>query len=249
MIYQTRLLMGMPITIRIADAESTVAHLDRIFAHFEYVDDTFSTYKPTSEIARLNRGELTVAEASADVQAIFALAEKTRQQTDGFFDIRRPDGAYDPSGIVKGWAVRQAADLLGAAGLHNFIIDAGGDLQVSGTNAGALWRVGVRNPFDRSQYVKVLALRDRGVATSGTAIRGQHIYNPHQPDAPLDEIASLTVVGPDVYEADRLATAGFAMGRAGIRFIEALPEFEAYQIDVKAQATATSGLERYVVRA
>jgi thiamine biosynthesis lipoprotein len=248
MIYQTRLLMGMPISVRIADAEATVAHLDRVFAYFEYVDDTFSTYKPNSEIERLNRGELTVAGASADLQAIFALGEQTRQQTDGFFDIRRPDGGCDPSGIVKGWAVRQAADLLGAAGLRNFLVDAGGDLQVSGTNGGALWRIGIRNPFNRSQYVKVLALSDRGVATSGTAIRGQHIYNPHQPDAPLDEIASLTVIGPDVYEADRFATAAFAMGRAGIRFIEALPDFEAYQIDVRAQATATSGLERYVVR-
>jgi thiamine biosynthesis lipoprotein len=249
MISQTRLLMGMPITIRIADARATVAHLDQIFAYFEYVDDMFSTYKPTSEIARLNCGELTVEDASADVQAIFALAEQTRQQTDGFFDIRRPDGSCDPSGIVKGWAVKQAGDLLAAARLRSFIVEAGGDMQVSGTNNEALWRIGIRNPFNRSQYVKVLALSDRGVATSGTAIRGKHIYDPHRPDAPLDEVASLTVIGPDVYEADRFATAAFAMGRAGIHFIEALPGFEGYQIDVNAQATATSGLERYVVRA
>lgn len=248
MLHQTRLLMGMPIAVRIADASATSAHLDRVFAYFESVDETFSTYKDTSEIARLNRGALTEDAASADVRTILALAEQTRRETDGYFDIRRPGGGYDPSGIVKGWAVRQAADLLRAAGLRHFLVDAGGDLQVCGANDGTPWRIGIRNPFNRAQHVKVLALRDRGVATSGTAIRGQHIYDPHQPDAPLDEIASLTVIGPDVYEADRFATAAFAMGRAGIRFIEALPGFEGYQIDAAAQATATSGLERYVVR-
>ena len=70
-----------------------------------------------------------------------------------------------------------------------------------------------------SEHVKVLALTDQGIATSGTAIRGQHIYNPHQPDASIQDIVSLTVIGPNIYEADRFATAAFAMGKEGIRFI------------------------------
>jgi thiamine biosynthesis lipoprotein len=247
MLHQTRLLMGMPIAVHLADPVATLAHLDRVFAYFQYVDDTFSTYKSTSEIARLNRGELEEGAASADMRAVLALARQTCQQTDGYFDIRLPAGGIDPSGIVKGWAVRQAVDLLRAAGLRDFLVDAGGDLQACGANAGVPWRIGIRNPFNRAQHVKVLGLSDRGVATSGTAIRGQHIYDPHRPGVPLDEIVSLTVIGPDVCEADRFATAAFAMGPAGIRFIEALPGFEGYLIDIRGQGTATSGLERCVV--
>jgi thiamine biosynthesis lipoprotein len=109
--------------------------------------------------------------------------------------------------------------------------------------------VGIRNPFNRDQIVKVLSLTDRGVATSGTAIRGQHIYNPHQPNTPLREIVSITLIGPNVLEADRFATAAFAMGQEGIQFVEALSGFEGYMIDADAKATYTSGFERYVARA
>jgi thiamine biosynthesis lipoprotein len=65
---------------------------------------------------------------------------------------------------------------------------------------------------------------------------------------PLQDIVSLTVIGPNVYEADRFATAAFAMGKRGIYFIEQLPGFEGYMIDAAARATFTSGFERYVLQ-
>ncbi|GAC1639561.1 MAG: FAD:protein FMN transferase [Ktedonobacteraceae bacterium] len=242
----TRLLMGMPITIEVEDTMVTLDDLDNVFAYFVSVDDTFSTYKATSEMSRINSGELPVTHASADMKAILALSEQTKKDTHGYFDIQR-DGIYDPSGIVKGWAIQNAASILHAEGFHNFYIDAGGDIQVSGIQNGNLWRIGIRNPFQRNEYVKVLALTNRGVATSGTAIRGQHIYDPHQRNTPLVDIVSITVIGPNIYEADRFATAAFAMGRPGIQFIERLVGFEGYMIDVFARATFTSGFERFVL--
>jgi len=244
---QTRLLMGMPIAVEVVDPGVGRADLDAVFAYFAAVDDRFSTYKASSEISRLNRGELDEGRLSADMKTILALSEQTRRETRGYFDIRR-DGVRDPSGIVKGWAIRNAARILRDAGFRDFYVDAGGDAQVCGTKDGGPWRVGIRNPFNREEHVKVLAITDRGVATSGTAIRGQHIYDPHRPGAPLLEVASITVIGPDVYEADRFATAAFAMGRDGIRFIEGLAGFEGYMIDARATATYTGGFERYVLR-
>ena len=154
----------------------------------------------------------------------------------------------DPSGIVKGWAILQAAHMLKEAGFSNFYIDAGGDIQVAGNKDGEPWRIGIRDPFERKEIVKVLSVTDKGIATSGTAIRGQHIYDPHHPDTPLQDIVSLTIIGPNVYEADRFATAAFAMGKRGIYFIEQLAGFEGYMIDASARATFTSGFERYVLR-
>lgn len=244
---QTRLLMGMPISIHIADPVVAPEVLDELFAYFDWVDATFSTYKEASEISRLNRGELSIDQCSEVVRAVLTLGEETKQETRGYFDIYR-NGICDPSGIVKGWAIQQAALQLHAAGARNFYIDAGGDIQVAGTKQGAPWRVGIRNPFNRQQNVKILALSDCGVATSGTAIRGQHIYDPHRPDTPLLEVVSMTVIGPNVYDADRFATAAFAMGVKGIQFIERLPGFEGYMIDAQARATYTSGFERYVLR-
>ena len=244
---ETRLLMGMPITVEVTDLAANQKTLDEVFAYFVSVDDTFSTYKESSEISRLNRGELTEDQCSGDVRTILALAEQTRYETHGYFDIRH-DGALDPSGIVKGWAAQHAADLLAERGFRDYYVDAGGDVQVSGSRQGSPWRIGIRNPFDRREIVKVLALTHCGLATSGTAVRGQHIYNPHRPGEPIRDIVSLTVVGPNVYEADRFATAAFAMAEAGIQFIQKLPGFEGYLIDAQRRATYTTGFERYVLR-
>jgi len=240
--------MGMPVTVEIVDTHADEADLDDIFAYFQYIDDTFSTYKPDSEISRLNEGSLLLADAGADMQTIFRLAEQTRQQTRGYFNIAR-DGRYDPSGIVKGWAIATAAEQLHDAGFANYYVDAGGDIQASGHNSvGNDWRVGIRNPFNLNEVVKVLAIRDYGVATSGTYVRGQHIYNPHG-DAPIVEVLSLTVIARSVYDADRFATAAFAMGSAGLNFIQGLDGFEGYMIDSRGRATFTSGFGKFVLNA
>ena len=177
---------------------------------------TSDRLKPSSEISRINNRKITIAQASQDMRTIFALAEQTRQETNGYFDIAR-DGLYDPSGVVKGWAIYQAAQIMRLAGCRNFYIDAGGDIQAVGKNSQSQpWRVGIRNPFNMHQIVKVLAVCNCGVATSGTSIRGQHIYN------------------------------AFAMGEKGIRFIERLEGFEGYLIDRRGQATFTNGFTRYI---
>jgi FAD:protein FMN transferase len=241
--------MGMPVTVEVVDSAATQALLDMVFGYFEYVDRKFSTYIDTSEIALINRGELALDDASEDMKAIFALAQRTRLETDGYFDIQHA-GKYDPSGVVKGWAVYNAAKLLRGRGAQDFYIDAGGDIQVGGVNReGANWRVGIRNPFKPEQIIKVLSLTDCGVATSGTYIRGNHIYNPRDENDRLDEIVSITVIGPDICEADRIATGAFAMGRHGIFFIESLYGFEGYMIDRDGRATFTTGFERYVLNA
>ncbi|GER86103.1 FAD:protein FMN transferase [Dictyobacter vulcani] len=241
----TRLIMGMPITLEILDPSASQGDLDHVFAYFEYVDETFSTYKTSSEISQFNRGELTEEQYSPDLHTILVLSEQTKKDTNGYFDIEH-EGVCDPSGIVKGWAIHNAAHKLRERGWQNFYIDAGGDVEVAGTKDGHPWKIGIRNPFNRNQNVKILTLSDQGIATSGTAIRGQHIYNPYQPASPLEDIVSLTVIGPNVYEADRFATAAFAMGKEGIVFIEKLAGFEGYMIDIHARATFTSGFERYV---
>src|SRR6185312_6996439 len=104
---QTRLLMGMPITIEIVDTTVTQDNLDNVFAYFVSVDETFSTYKATSEISKINRGELLAAQYSENMKSIVALSEQPKKATDGYFDIQH-DGLYDPSGIVKGWAIQNA---------------------------------------------------------------------------------------------------------------------------------------------
>ena len=96
---QTRLMMDMPITIEIADPGAPADAAESAFAFLAWVDATFSPYRPDSEISRINNGRLTLAQASEPVREIFQLADETREDSGGYFDIRR-DGRCDPSGIV-----------------------------------------------------------------------------------------------------------------------------------------------------
>jgi thiamine biosynthesis lipoprotein len=235
--------MDMPITIKVARHEErkTKKDLERVFNYFHYVDDQYSPFKETSQVAKLNRGE----EVSKEMKLILSLSQDLRDQTGGYFDIKKPDGKIDPSGIVKGWAIKNAADILRKAGYERFYIDAGGDAEIVGKN----WKWGIRNPFDVSQIVKVLNLSDCGIATSGTYERGQHIYNPITKKIEITDIFSLTVIGPNVYEADKFSTPAFAMGKEGIMFIEKMPGLEGYMIDKDGIATMTTGFGRYVIPA
>lgn len=240
-------MMGMPITVEIADAGADPAAIDAVFAYFRSVDERFSTYKTTSEISRMNDGLVREDQRSPEMREVLARCEETARLTDGYFDIKGRDGRLDPSGLVKGWSIKNAADLLAGMGYGNFYVDAGGDVEVRGTDAaGEPWTVGIRDPFGSTGMVKVLRLRDSGVATSGTYLRGQHIYDPRRKGEPITDIVSLTVVGPDVYEADRFATAAFAMGRAGIAFIARVRGLEGYLIDARGGATMTPGFVRHV---
>jgi len=246
---ETRQIMGMPITVEIVGAGEPRT-LEETFAYFEMVDARFSPFKAESEVSALNRGDVAGGSESSEMREVLALAEDTRAETLGFFEIRRPDGTFDPSGLVKGWAIRNAARLIARAGYADYFVEAGGDIQCAGRNAAALpWRIGIRHPFDIRQSIKTLQPGDAGVATSGTSIRGQHIYDPHDPGRTLDEVVSITVVAADIYDADRFATAAFAMGRAGIGFIDSIPGLEGYAVDRTGMATMTRGFKRYVAHA
>lgn len=238
--------MGMPITVEVTDSNVSEQDFADVFAYFTAIDERFSTYKASSEITKINKKEISELEMSTEMETIFKLCEETKVLTHGYFDIRNRHGEYDPSGLVKGWAIYHAAEILRQKGFENMYVEAGGDIQTYGTNNdNQPWSIGLRNPFNQTQIVKVLYANNLGVATSGTYVRGQHIYNPFLKHETISDIVSLTVIGPNIYEADRFATAAFAMGREGITFIENLPGFEGYMIDKQGTATMTNYFENY----
>ena len=110
--------MGMPVTVDVRDAGAGAEAAGRAFAWLRWVDATFSTYDPTSEISRLGRGELALREAHPLVRSVLARCERLRRRTGGYFDVRAA-GALDPSGLVKGWAVQRAGRMLEAAGARH----------------------------------------------------------------------------------------------------------------------------------
>lgn len=242
---QTRIIWDMPITVDIRSGARQERLIHGVFDYFHHVDEIFSTFKSWSEISRFNRGEIPPENLSTELTEVIRLCEETYQQSYGYFS-HIYDGKVQPLGLVKGWAIHKAALFLRQEGVKDFYIDAGGDVEIGGlAEQGVPWSVGIRDPFHREAIVKKLFITDGGVATSGTYIRGSHIYNP-KTNRPADaDIVSLTVIGPNVYEADRFATAAFAMGKTGIDFIASVPGLEGYQINSRGIATYTRGFDRY----
>ncbi|MDH6466033.1 thiamine biosynthesis lipoprotein [Micromonospora sp. A200] len=218
--------MGTAISLDLADdlPAATLHDLaEETFGWLREVDARFSTYRDDSEVCRLDRGELRLADASADLRAVLERCADLWAATDGYFDAYAT-GRLDPSGYVKGWSAQVASDRLVAAGAANHCLNAGGDVVVRGLSpTREPWRIGVAHPWNPMATCLVLAGSDLAVATSGVQHRGQHVRDPRRGE-PARGLRSVTVVGADLGVADAYATAAVAMGEAGIGWLDRLSD-------------------------
>lgn len=253
-------IMGMPIIVDVHDPGVPAAALDRVFDWFRRVDAVFSTYRADSDVSRLNRGELELERCSPLVRRVVARCRQLRELTDGYFDheaaaswderIEAAPGItpVDPSGLVKGWAVDGAAEILEQGGARNYCVEAAGDMRLAGhPDGGGPWRVGIQHPHDQMAIAAVLQTDVRAaIATSATYARGQHIVDPHAAEAPRG-LVSVTVIGEgELATADAYATAIFAMGPRGPQWAaEHIWPYSALMIDTSQNVFTTSGLRRW----
>jgi len=233
-------VMGMPVTAHVVGEAVEPRAIDGVFAELELLDRIFSPFSDTSEVSRINRGELVLEAAGTLMTEVVNLCRQYERATDGYFSAWA-GGRFDPSGLVKGWAIDRACSILDRHGYRNFYLDAGGDVQTRGqASAGQPWRVGIRHPVERDKVACVVLVSGSAVATSGIYEKGQHIIDPHT-GKPAADMLSFTVVGPDILQADVFATAGFAMGMGGLDFIRKTPGYEAFAIDKSLRTWSTPG--------
>ncbi|GAA1415767.1 FAD:protein FMN transferase [Streptomyces thermospinosisporus] len=222
------------------------AALEEAVAGLHRADEVFSTYREDSQISRLARGELTLAECDPEVAEVLELAAEAERVSDGWFSPRY-EGRLDPTGIVKGWAVERAARVLAAAGATGVNVNGGGDVQLLGApGEDRPWRVGVADPLrpgGLAAVVSAAGARELSVATSGTAERGAHIVDPATGRSAVTDLVAVTVVTPSLTWGDCWATAAFAMGsREGLAWLESLPDVEALLITAGDEVRWTGGL-------
>lgn len=233
--------------VRGGDPEAVRAALAGAVAGLHRADAVFSTYRADSEVSRLARGELGVAGCAPEVAEVLELAAEAERVSEGWFSTRY-QGSLDPTGIVKGWAVERAARALAAvAGVCGVSVNGGGDVQLLGApEPRRAWRVGVADPLrpgGLAAVVSAAGVPELAVATSGTAERGAHIVDPRTGRPAVTDLVAVTVVGPRLLWADCWATAAFAMGsRAGLAWLESLPDTEGLLITAGDEVRCTGGL-------
>ena len=218
-------------------AESEIDKAVELVKTFVFeVDEVFSTYKDGSYVSRLCRGEIDIAQCPADLQEVWRLCGVARDLTGGAFDPWAISGGFDPSGYVKGWAADRVAQILLAAGCEHIQVNAAGDLTLRGgiNEKGVVspWKIGVVNPDNRQEVLRIFEISDGAIATSGTYERGAHIFDPASGTIAIGA-KSATVIGPDGGLTDALATALMVEGEDGAGWFAQpeLREYSAWVID------------------
>lgn len=129
----------------------------------------------------------------------------------------------DLGGIGKGYCVDQVSRELRQWGHVNFVIDAGGDIYVSGMNVEEgypYWVLEVEDPHNPSASVATVVLNDEAIATSGRNRRTwtkegrvkHHIINPTTQDSASNELMTVSVIAPTTTAADIWAKTLFILG-------------------------------------
>jgi thiamine biosynthesis lipoprotein len=224
--------MGTTASLHVNDALSDaqfadVTNIARV--ELERLESIFTVFRPESEISRINNGSLHHLDASSEVIEVLDHCAWLEQVSRGAFSIRRSreSAEMNPSGFVKGWAGERVANQLRAQGLQHFYLGIGGDYALTGgMTADEPWRIGIIDPRDASLLVGTVDAVSGAIATSGTAERGKHIWDPRS-GAAAASFLSVTVVGPQLMWADAYATTVFVMGEEGLDWIR---QFDGYNV-------------------
>ena len=125
-----------------------------------------------------------------------------------------PAVSIDLGAFAKGYALNLAIEQLHGQGIDNAIVNAGGDLCVSGRHGDRPWMIGIRHPLGEGVIASVGVSDGECVLTSGNyeryreheGIRYAHIIDPRT-GYPVRHVASATVISKNGGLADAAATA------------------------------------------
>ena len=131
----------------------------------------------------------------------------------------------DLSAIAKGYAVDVLANYLDSLGVHDYLVEIGGEVSFKGLNEiGQYWRIGILRPdtgVTNKNYIMVLSADNMSLATSGNYrnyywkddVLYTHTIDPESGLPASNELLSVTISAPSCMSADAIATACMVMGK------------------------------------
>ncbi len=169
-----------------------------------------------------------------------------------------PNMRLDLGGIGKGYAVDEALKVLRREGVHQALMEAGGDMGVSDPPPGKqAWRIQLSSvDATNAPPSRFLLLRNHALSTSGDLYqrleiggkRYSHIVDPHT-GIGLTDHSVVNVIAPDSTTADSLTKVVSVLGPdKGLRFIAQVPGVEARtmrEIGGKIEVSESSGFAQF----
>lgn len=157
----------------------------------------------------------------------------------------KPCVKIDVNGIAQGYTVDVIADYLDHHGLHNFIVEVGGELRVKGKKlpGNNPFKIGIESPsgddFSAPPMQKIVVIDSGAITTSGNyrkyhesrGKRYSHIIDPRTGRSVDNEMISVTVFANNATIADAYDNALMLMGvKNALRYIESKPDMAAFLI-------------------
>jgi len=219
------------------------------------------TFGALAEVWKFDHDQDNRVPTAAEIAARVPRVDHTAVVVDdgrGTAVLTRPDVRVHLGGIGKGYAVDRVVALLRAAGLRDFMVQAGGDLYAAGRAGDTPWRLGIQDPRGSGgEPFAWVELADATFSTSGDyerffeqdGVRYHHILDPDT-GQPARLCRSVTIVARDATTADGLSTGVFILGpERGMALVERLPDVEAVIVTADNQVRISSGLQgRVTVR-
>lgn len=278
---------------------------------FEAVNTSMSTYRPDSDISRVNRGDSTVI-VDQMFREVFELSKEINKRTNGYFDptvgilvnawgfgpgeeirmdslkvdsllkfvgfdkvhltvdnhIKKmyPNIYFDFNAIAKGYAIDRLALLLDKKGIHDYLVEVGGEVVAKGENRikEKQWAVGIEDPqeLDERKLKRIIGIKDKALASSGnyrkfrvdpiTGKKYVHTINPKTGYTKNSNVLGASVIANTCARADAYATAFMAMDLdESIKLLVQQKELEAYIIYLDEKGLVhefiTDGFKKLIV--
>lgn len=152
--------------------------------------------------------------------------------SDKKIQLKQLESTITLDAIAKGYIVDQVAFFLEGQNIHNYLINAGGDIRVKGMKSyqkgqEKTWCIAIEDPYKQGNYPAVFSLMRGALATSGSyeknfgnkrnhIILPSHAENDEQANALFiggsfehtsPTVKSVSVIAPNAMQADAYATA------------------------------------------
>jgi thiamine biosynthesis lipoprotein len=184
-----------------------------------------------------------------------------------FLKKKKPCVRIDVNGIAQGYSVDLLAKLLEEHGIHNYLVELGGEIKIKGRKqpSGDVMTIGIEGPenneFDPVPLQKLLSVKEGALTTSGNyrkyyesnSKRISHLIDPKSGYPAQNELISVTVFAKDACTADAYDNAFMIMGlQKSLAFLKQQKEVEAYFIykkeDGSISDTATNGFASLIIK-
>lgn len=202
------------------------------------------------------KAELPDAELLEETSGHTDISQVIIDEEESTVYLADPSMSLDVGAIAKGFAVEQAAKTAEEKGFTSGLISVGGNVRSIGIRGdGALWKIGIQNPYDRDgENITSVSLKDASLVTSGVyeryyTVDGKNYHHIIDPATlyPADYFLSVSVLCPDSGLADVLSTALFNMPfEQGLELVEGLPDTEAVWVLPDRQVRYSSEFQNHI---